>query len=296
LSENALLLGVDGGGTRCRARLCDHPGRVLGEGIAGPANIRFGIEESFAAVLDATYQCFAAAGLSPDALQRTTACLAVAGASEPVDLAAARQYRHPFHRAVLTTDAHAACVGAHQGGDGGVIIVGTGSVGWGVMGERQVRVGGWGFPVSDEGSGAWLGCEILRRTLWAYDGRIDMRGLLVRVMHEFNGNPHEIVRLMGHARPRDFGRFAPFVVEFASEDDAIAVELMQLAAGHIDVMAARLEELGVTRIALSGGLAASMEGWLAPATRDRLVPAAGDALSGALLLARAEAHSPVPIV
>jgi glucosamine kinase len=61
---------------------------------------------------------------------------------------------------------------------------------------------------------------------------------------------------------------------------------MQLAAGHIDAMAARLEELGVTRIALSGGLAANMEGWLAPATRDRLVPAAGDALSGALLLAR----------
>ena len=295
MSENALLLGVDGGGTRCRARLCDLPGLVLGEGIAGPANIRFGLEESFAAVLDATRQCFAGAGLSPDALKRTTACLAVAGASEPVDLAAARQYRHPFDRAVVTTDAHAACVGAHQGGDGGVIIVGTGSVGWGVMGERQVRVGGWGFPVSDEGSGAWLGFEILRRTLWAYDGRIDMRGLPVRVMDEFNGNPHEIVRLMGHARPRDFGRFAPFVVEFASEDDAIAVELMQLAAGHIDVMAARLEELGVTRIALSGGLAASLEGWLAPATRDRLVPAAGDALSGALLLARAEAHSPVPL-
>jgi glucosamine kinase len=196
---------------------------------------------------------------------------------------------------ILITDAHAACIGAHRGADGGVIIVGTGSVAWGVIGERQVRVGGWGFPVSDEGSGTWLGCEILRRTLWAHDGRIDMSAVLRRVLQEFKGNPHAIVRFMATARPRDFARFAPLVVEFASQDDAIACGLMQLAAGHIDAMAARLEELGVTRIALSGGLAGSVESWLAAETKDRLVPAAGDALSGALLLARAEAHSPVPI-
>ena len=45
-----LFLGVDGGGTRCRARLADLSGKILGEGSAGPANIRFGIEPSFAAV------------------------------------------------------------------------------------------------------------------------------------------------------------------------------------------------------------------------------------------------------
>ena len=42
LGPNALLLGVDGGGTRCRARLSDPAGAKLGEATAGPANIRLG--------------------------------------------------------------------------------------------------------------------------------------------------------------------------------------------------------------------------------------------------------------
>ena len=41
-----VLLGVDGGGTRCRARLADVAGKTLGEGLAGPANIRHGLQES----------------------------------------------------------------------------------------------------------------------------------------------------------------------------------------------------------------------------------------------------------
>ena len=51
-----LFLGVDGGGTRCRARLADAAGHILGEGTAGPANIRLGIEAAFASVIDAASQ------------------------------------------------------------------------------------------------------------------------------------------------------------------------------------------------------------------------------------------------
>ena len=130
MARTALLLGVDGGGTRCRARLVDLKGQVRGEGTAGPANIRFGIKESFGAVLRATDEALAGAGLSLDDAD-IVACLALAGASEPTHLAAARAYELPFRRVVFTTDAHAACVGAHGGKDGGIIIVGTGSVGWG---------------------------------------------------------------------------------------------------------------------------------------------------------------------
>ncbi len=141
----ALLLGVDGGGTGCRARLIDLKGQIRGEGTAGPANVRFGIADSFAAVLRATDEALGQAGLTLEEAD-IVGCLALAGASEPTHLAAARAYQLPFRRTIITTDAHAACVGAHGGRDGGIIIVGTGSVGWGVVGGREYRVGGWGFP------------------------------------------------------------------------------------------------------------------------------------------------------
>ncbi len=287
MGGTALLLGVDGGGTGCRARLTNVNGEVLGEGAAGPANIRFGIKESFASVLEATEECLQQAGLTLDTAE-IVACLALAGASEPTHLAAARTYNLPFARTLLTTDAHAACVGAHGGRNGGIIVVGTGSVGWGIVGGREHRVGGWGFPVSDEGSGAWLGCEAARRVLWAYDGRAPWTGLTKKLLERFDGDPHAIVRWMGQARPRDFAVLAPTVLDYAERGDTVAVELMRAAAHHVDVMAAQLASLGVPRLALVGGLAAGLEPWLAPHTREIMVAPEGDALRGALWLARME--------
>jgi glucosamine kinase len=286
-----LLLGIDGGGTICRARLCAPSGAKLADAFAGPANIRLGVDKAFAAVLQATHQCLDQAGLSVNDLPRITACLALAGASGPVDLEAAEMHSHPFGRTTITTDARAACVGAHRGQDGGIIIVGTGTVGWAEIGGHHHRVGGWGLPISDEGSGAWLGCEALRRVLWAHDGRIEWTALLRSLFERFQCDPHVIVRWTFKASPRDFGSLAPDVAEYSRRGDLVGIELMQLAARHIDVLAARLASVGAQRLSLVGGLALVMQQWVSELTLFRLVPPAGDALDGALQLARVAAES-----
>jgi glucosamine kinase len=114
----------------------------------------------------------------------------------PSHLDAARRHPHPYRSAVLVSDAQAACVGAHDGRDGGIIVIGTGTIGWAELDGRQYRVGGWGWPISDEGSGAWLGCEALRRTLWAHDGRIAWTPLLRSLLARFRSDPQAIVRWM----------------------------------------------------------------------------------------------------
>jgi glucosamine kinase len=291
LRPDLLLLGIDGGGTKCRARLCAPSGAILGEGLAGPANIRLGLEASLAAVRQATDHCLLHAGLSAQDLRRVAACLALAGASEPADLAAAQIQPYPFGRTTITTDANAACVGAHRGHDGGVIIVGTGSIGWANLKGRHYRVGGWGLPVSDEGSGAWLGREALRRVLWAHDGRAASTALLRTLFEQFRNDPHAIVRWTFKASPRDFGSLAPQVVEHAKGGDHAGIELMQAAAAHIDALAARLINLGVPRLSLVGGLAVAMAPWLSRDTTAHLAAPAGDALDGALQLARVTAES-----
>jgi glucosamine kinase len=291
VEQSILLLGVDGGGTQSRARLSTRSGRVLAEAVSGPANLRLGIEASFSSVVEAARQCLDSAGLGQQNLSRIVACLALAGASEPGQLAAAKQYAHPFRTAVITTDAHAACIGAHGGKDGGVIIAGTGAVGWAVMKEHTYRIGGWGLPISDEGSGAWIGIEALRRVLWAHDGRIAWTPLLRVLFTEFANDPHAIVGWTTTASPRDFGAFAPCIVDHAIRADAAAVELMQTAATHIDRLAVRLIALGVARLALVGGFASGLQPWLAAETKSRLIEPAGDAVDGALTLARSTADS-----
>jgi glucosamine kinase len=292
MSDNELLLGVDGGGTRCRARLALCSGEILGEGEAGPANLRLGYLEAFAAVLDAAGQCLAAAGLPHAALGRVTACLALAGASEPAELAVARRHSLPFRRTVMITDAEAACVGAHGGGDGAIIIIGTGSIAWGLAAGRHHRFGGWGLAVSDEGSGAWLGREAVRLALWARDGRTEWTPLLREVFTALGGDPHAVVRWAAEARPRDYGCFAPLVIEHARHGDPAADELVQRAASHIDALAKRLLAAEFRAIALVGGLAAAIEPYLAAETGRHLMPPQGDALSGALRIAAATVTVP----
>ena len=182
-------------------------------------------------------------------------------------MAVAKARRHPFRQVVFVTDAHAACVGAHGGKPGGVIVVGTGTIGWAKLNGNERRVGGYGLPLSDEGSGAWIGCEALRRVLWAHDGRISWTNLLTVLFNRFGGDCEAVVRFSSAALPRDFGVFAPIVVAYAKEGDAAGIELMQAAGRHIDQLAARLVMLGTRKLALVGGLAPAIQDWISPATR-----------------------------
>jgi glucosamine kinase len=291
VTRNILLLGIDGGGTSCRARLCAFSGRLLGEATTGPANLRLGLQQSFSAVLGAATQCLSHAGLPHSDLEKIVACLALAGASEPTYMAAAQSFPLPFRRAIVTTDAHAACLGAHGERDGGVIVAGTGAVGWATVGGQTHRIGGWGMPISDEGSGAWLGSEAVRRLLWAFDGRLPWSPLLRALGDRFAHDPHTVVTWAQSASPGDFGSLAPDVFAHALRGDPVGCQLVDLAAAHIDALAARLIELGATRLALVGGCAPFLAPSLKERTRSHLVEPAGDALSGALCLARSLAQS-----
>lgn len=286
-----LFLGADGGGTRCRVRLARGSGEIIGEGEAGPANLRLGFLEAFASVLDGARQCLRTAGLPLSAMERIIACLALAGASEPAEKARAGQHHLPFRRTIVVTDAEAACIGAHPDGEGGIIVIGTGSIGWAIVGGNQHRIGGWGLPLSDEGSGAWLGLEVLRRVLQAHDGRLEWSPLLKEVFAQFDRDPHAIVRWTASARAGDFGRFAPLIAARARQEDDAGATLMQLAAAHIDGLVRGVVAIGARRIALTGGLAAAIEPYLAPATRRHLVAPQGDALAGALRIATGAAAS-----
>jgi glucosamine kinase len=115
--------------------------------------------------------------------------------------------------------------------------------------------------------------------------------LLKLAFDQFRCDPHAIVRWAANASPGDFATLAPLVVMHAQSGDVIGSELMRAAASHIDALAARLVALGVGRLALVGGLANHIRPWVSPQTEMCLNPPAGNALDGALQLARDTAES-----
>jgi glucosamine kinase len=281
-----LFIGVDGGGTGCRARIEDSGGRVLGTGIAGPATLRLGVERALAEVFKACRAAIDESGLDSSALGSTHAAIGLAGVGRKGASEALIEHPHPFRSVVYAHDATIACIGAHSARDGGIVIVGTGSVGFAVVEGREIRVGGYGFPISDEGSGADLGLHAIRLALRAHDERTLGTSLTRDVMLRFHNDPFEAVDWMDRATATDYATFAPLVMRHADSGDSIARRIVRDAGEQIDELVRRLSECGASRVALLGGLASSMQPWLAPDVQRRLVPVEGDAVDGALHLAR----------
>jgi glucosamine kinase len=286
MSERGLVIGVDGGGTGCRARLEDREGRVLGVGTGGPATVRLGIDRSMAAVEAACRVALAQAGLSDDALGAIDAAVGLAGLGRKGALAEFMARPHCFRSVRFVDDATIACIGAHGGRDGGIVIVGTGSVGIAMVDGRDIRVGGYGFPLSDEGSGADLGLQALRLALRTCDGRAAATAFTRELMSRFGNDVLEAVAWMDRATATDYATFAPVVVRHATGGDIAAGKLLREAAERIDELVRCLLERGAPRIALVGGLASSIEPWLGTDVRGLLRPGEGDAVDGALSLAR----------
>jgi len=281
-----LFIGVDGGGTGCRARVEDLEGRVLGTGIAGPAALRIGTERALTEVERACRGAVEEAGLDPGAMTSMHAAVGLAGFGRKGVIEELEMRAHPFRSIVYAHDATIACIGAHGAREGGIVIVGTGSVGFAIVAGQEFRVGGYGFPISDEGSGADLGLHAIRLSLRAHDERMVGGSLTRDVMIRFHNDPFEAIGWMDRATATDYATFAPLVMRHADNGDPIARRIVRDAAEQIDELVRKLAERGATRIALLGGLASSIEPWLAPDVQRRLVPVEGDAVDGALHLAR----------
>lgn len=73
---------------------------------------------------------------------------------------------------IIENDAESTLYGVTSGRAGALLIAGTGAIAYAYDGkEKIVRAGGWGHRAGDEGSGYWLGQEVVRAIFKMEDGR-----------------------------------------------------------------------------------------------------------------------------
>ena len=157
-----------------RARIRDMDGSSLGEGESGPANI-IEIPTRTQSIRLACEGALWSAGLDEQSLQHRTRDQAwqVLASRAP---ATAAFRKTAVASMVLETDAYVAWLGAHQGGDGAIVI--GPRILWSSLDQRPVhRRRGTGLEASDEAGGQGMGREALRRTLRAFDGRAEKTAL-----------------------------------------------------------------------------------------------------------------------
>ena len=199
-SSETLYMGIDGGGSNCRGRLRSGDGSLLGEAISGPAQTSQGIMAAQEQVARVARETLKDAGFGAEVLETTHVGIGLAELHISADKEAFRNWEHPFASLRVSSDAHIACLGGHAGArDGGILILGTGSCGYGLVKGHSVNVGGWGFDLSDMASAAQVGVLALRYAIAALDG-----------IYEVSTMTDHIMRCSGTVRKKwPYGRAEP---------------------------------------------------------------------------------------
>ncbi|MFZ0480928.1 MAG: BadF/BadG/BcrA/BcrD ATPase family protein [Terriglobales bacterium] len=245
----AYYLGIDGGGTKTRCVLGDEAG-VLASAVSGGSNIvRLGearARESLHAVIR---QVCAIGRVSLPQIRAI--CVGASGAGRPeiadrIRAIVAELDPHPSaSRIEVTADTVIALQAAFGSGAGVIAIAGTGSI---ILGRdaagRTARAGGWGFAVSDEGSGQWIGRQAVSLVLRARDQN-EETALAARILDAWKlANIDALILQANSTPPPEFPRLFPVVLRAAEEGDRIARELLARAGSEL----AGLAEIVLRRI------------------------------------------------
>lgn len=278
------FIGIDGGGTSCRAAVATADGTVLGAAKTGPSNILTDLDGALNNIVGAARAAFVDAGLDPDGISSARVLLGLAG-SNVGDVAERLTVRLPFRRSEVVSDGLIALQGAFGDDDGSIAIIGTGTAYLCRRAGQLHAFGGWGFIVADQGSGARLGHALLQECLLVSDGIRPGSALTSEVLADFGHEPSRLVAFARYAAPSDFGRYSPKIFAAANSNDPVGLKILKQGAAAIDETLDAVVRAGGEKICLLGGLSPHYPKWLSEDHRSRLVDARSDALSGAVSLA-----------
>jgi len=179
----------------------------------------------------------------------------------------------------LVTDGHAQLLGATGGETGICLAIGTGSVMHWLDNDGQAGMaGGWGYPVGDEGSGAWMGMKAIQHYIWHIDGRQRRSSLIEALEERIGTSVGQIQQWSTESHSSVLAQLAPVVFEHAHLEDDLAQSIVEEAVMQcFQLLSLAPDDLPVYVV---GGVGDQLRPVLAKSIGNRLYKAKGDALHG----------------
>lgn len=279
------VIAVDLGKSRCR--VVDSREGVMRDGAGAPGLAASGgVEAALAAILP----LLSGTDFSPGAVIGVGAAGAWT-APEAASALARRLADELGVPSVVASDVVTAHIGALDGGEGVLLIAGTGAAALGIDADGARLIDGWGPELGDLGSGSWLGREALRAVLRASEG-LSPATSLSAVLDEPVGSASDVGGWLAQpgSLPQRLAALAPLVLDAAEAGDPTAEAIVAEGIRLLTVSAVGASAR-TCDVAVHGGLTHhawfrdALESSLRTAGR-RIASAHGDALDGARMLAR----------
>jgi N-acetylglucosamine kinase-like BadF-type ATPase len=266
----AIYLGIDGGGSKTSCLIGDES-TVLGAGTGGPSNVvRVGEAQARESLTTAIRQACRVANLEPS--QIASVCVGLAGAARPeISEVVTRIISGVVSGKIkpaeikVVGDMVIALEAAFGSGPGVIVIAGTGSIAYGRNAEGQTaRAGGWGYAISDEGSGHWIGRNAVAAAIGARDEDPGQNVPLIEILLKLwrLETVEQVVPAANAIPPPDFAALFPSVLSLADSGDRIARDVLTQAGAHLATLATTLlrrlfPNSEAVPVGMSGGVFAS---------------------------------------
>lgn len=197
-----------------------------------------------------------------------------------------------FQKLIITTDAQTSLYGAGNGTPIIVVALGTGSVAMRLdKSGTEKQFGGWGFVAGDQGSGAFIGRELVAAILQLYDdddfqsGKFQSEKFISEVLNNIGSDRQEILNWLKDVTPAKFAELSLLVSKYKNNSD-LAMSILMKAVAEIESLIRLSQGNNNLPVCLTGGLAKIIAPMLSDDMQSKLVSAKGDAVDGAIYLGK----------
>ena len=262
----ALYLGIDAGGSKTTCVVGDEKAILAGATSGGSNVVRCGEAAARAQLHDAIRKACSAGKVEISAVRRI--CIGIAGAARPAIHTVVRSAIAEVYsgEVVVVGDMVIAMEAAFGGEPGIIVIAGTGSIAYGRnFSGKTARAGGWGFAISDEGSGHWIGRAAISAVMWARDESDAPPGTLAQaILRAWKLKTVDDLIPAANSPGADFSLLCPSVMSVAGGNDPLARGVLtqagiELARFGAIVMRRLGMEHAPVPVAMSGGVFRSSE-------------------------------------
>ena len=237
-------LGIDGGGSKTTALLCDENAEKIAVFVGGGVNFyAVGMEEARRNLKQTLDGLFAKTGPLPV----SAAFIGMSALSERAPEALTKEFCGgilPCETVGMDSDVFIGLEAMKKPDPVAFVISGTGSMAAGRLpGGKTLHTGGWGYLPGDEGSGYALALDALRAGICGAEGSGAQTMLTQKITEYYHIDRVDalIDLFYDPAPPRsEIARFSPVLFDCANAGDAVALSVVRRQAAALANTAAAL--------------------------------------------------------
>ena len=251
------IIGVDGGGTKTEAIAYDLDGREISRGYAGLGNILIDKDTALKNIELSILECTEKLKLD----DCVYLCLGLAGCEAGDNKVIIQQYlKGRFNCPIkVINDGEIALSALLKGNDGIMTIAGTGSITIGKYNGKEVRVGGWGHLIGDQGSGYFIVMAAIKIIFTEHDLGLTDSMLTKEIFRATNcENRKQLLQFVYNSNKGEIAALVPVILKMCENGDNTCTQILKDAGVDLAKNTIRAIKLlgvkGTIKVAIKGSI------------------------------------------